>query len=171
MTEASSTVEAAAESFGPAVVQEARRVVLAERIRDSEDVIRAEFALLRHMEPNPRQIKRFDNAFRLQLYVAVEDPDCQLEFTLEQLVALGKWVLMSLRWPELTEDIGQEPQLLATLEAEANEKGSAANAELERLMPDYQRWFENRQVAELLKAAEGEPRVTQLEPGSFLRCA
>ena len=37
---------------------------------DAPDVAAAEFEVLRYLPPNPRQIKRFDNAFRLQLHVA-----------------------------------------------------------------------------------------------------
>ena len=152
---------------------EAQRRVRAEMIRDSPDVAEAEFELLRHLDRNPRQVKRFDNAFRLQLYVANEDPDCRLSFSVDELIALGKWVALRLRWPELAEAIDDEPDLLGALEATANgSHASVMPGELTRLQRVYARWFVDREVLSLLRDAGDRGaarRVTSLEPGAFLR--
>ena len=123
---------------------------------------------------NPRQIKRFDNAFRLQLYVANQDRDCELDFTLDELVALGRWVALRLRWPELAKALDDEPALLGVLEANANEIAPQADLdEIARLQKRYKRWFEDREILEFLNDVHlGEARrVSTLEPGSFLHVA
>ena len=81
---------------------------------DSDHVRDAEFGGLEYLDLNPRQVKRFDNAYRLQLHVASTASD--LEFRPEQLAAMAKWVAIRLRWPELAEDLDREPGLLAELE-------------------------------------------------------
>ncbi|MCH7841030.1 MAG: TolC family protein, partial [Planctomycetes bacterium] len=53
------------------------------------------------LERNPRQVKRFDNAFRLQLHVASNARGTGLSFDVDQLIAVGKWVAIKIRWPEL----------------------------------------------------------------------
>jgi hypothetical protein len=73
----------------------ARRIVFG--TSDSKDVRSAEEELLPLLEGNPRQIKRFDNAFRLQLMMALAAGTPGLSFTLDQLVALGRWVAIRLR--------------------------------------------------------------------------
>lgn len=69
--DAATEIEEAAPS--EEVVREAVKRERAARIRDSGEVIAAEFSALKYLERNPRQIKRFHNAFRLQLYVANAD--------------------------------------------------------------------------------------------------
>jgi len=158
-----------------AAAQAAERRMRALLIGDSPDVVTAEFEVLRSLDRNPRQIKRFDNAFRLQLYVANEDPECRLDFSLDQLVALGKWVALRLRWPELAEALDDEPALIEALEASANDDGSSLSAVRHRALEQrYSRWFSDPVVSRFLrdveKGAEAR-RLARLEPGSFLRVA
>lgn len=87
---------------------------------DSHDVAKAEFEVLSCLERNPRQIKRFDNAFRLQLHVACSTPGTGLDFSLDELIALGKWVALRLRWPHLAKALDADPRLLEQLERHAN---------------------------------------------------
>lgn len=157
-----------------AAEEEGRRRVRAERIDDSRDVVKAEFELLGYLGRNPRLIKRFDNAFRLQLYVANRDPDCELDFSLGQLIALGKWVGLRLRWPHLAEVLDDEPALIELLERTANGQGkpeSISTGEEIRLREAYESWFVNREVTEFLRdRADGtRSRVSALRPGSFLQ--
>lgn len=138
----------------------------------SPEVARAEFELLPVLGSNPREIKRFDNAFRLQLYVANEDPECKLRFSAPELATLGRWVALRLRWPEFARAIDDEPNLLAALEGSANKTDPAIPAnELDRLRQTYGRWFKAADLLAFL--ADGEDResrrVSSLEPGSFLR--
>jgi KAP-like P-loop domain-containing protein len=109
------------DALTPAAVDEAMRQARAERFNaDSEDVAAAEFELLEHLPRNPRDVKRFDNAFRLQLHVANGTPGCRLSFAPPQLFALGKWVALRLRWPDLARQFDARPELIAAVETEAN---------------------------------------------------
>lgn len=151
-----------------------RRRVLAERIQDSPDVAGAEFELLGRLGRNPRQIKRFDNAFRLQLYVANQEDDCELDFSPDQLVALGKWVALRLRWPRLADVLDAEPAMIGVLEGRANGEGAPASVtdlEISRLKDRHERWFEDREVRSFLHEPDGDARrrVASLTPRSFLR--
>jgi len=87
---------------------------------DSRAVQEARREVARYLNPNPREVKRFDNAFRLQLQVANRTPGCTLEFNLDDLVALGKWVVLRLRWPGLAERLDSDPRLLNALENRFN---------------------------------------------------
>jgi hypothetical protein len=65
-------------------------------------------------------VKRFHNAFRLQLYVASEDERVRFDFSDAELEVLARWVAMRLRWPRLGDDIVRNPELLRNMEASAN---------------------------------------------------
>lgn len=167
-----SIVERSAESdVGPVDEQAVlRRQERAASFQSSPSVAKAEFELLGMLGFNPREIKRFDNAFRLQLHVANQDPDCKLRFSFEELVTLGRWVALRLRWPEFAKAIDDEPNLLSAVEHVANGTPSDLPAdELDRLRQAYDRWFRAPGLRAFL-ADEGEwRRVSSLEPGSFLR--
>jgi tetratricopeptide (TPR) repeat protein len=111
---------AVADGLDHRAVEEAARRERAERIEDSPEVAKAELEALDYLPRNPRQVKRFHNAFRLQLYVANEDPRISFEFTADQLIALARWVALRLRWPDLGDAITRYPDLLVKLEALAN---------------------------------------------------
>jgi hypothetical protein len=149
-----------------------KRQERAASFQSSPLVAKAEFELLRMLGSNPREIKRFDNAFRLQLHVANQDPDCKLRFSFDELVTLGRWVALRLRWPEFAKAIDDEPNLLGAVEDAANESRSELPAdELDRLRQVYGRWFSSQELLSfLVDEEEGESRrVSSLEPGSFLR--
>jgi hypothetical protein len=74
------------------------------------------------LEPNPRQRKRFNNAFRLQFYLAQD-----LSLGRDQYAALAKLVAIRLRWPRLAHALDEDhPYLLKALERRAN-AGSQVN--------------------------------------------
>ncbi len=152
-------------------VAEAVRRQRARRIRDSKEVIAAEFAGLQCLDRNPRQVKRFHNAFRLQLYVANADPRLQFDFTGDQLIALSRWVALRVRWPGLAQDIDQEPRLLALLEVTANgERTTEINREIDPLRGRY-RWFDHAPVLEALTEPEASRRINALPFQDFLQVA
>jgi hypothetical protein len=137
---------------------------------DSPDVRDAERLLLKRLEWNPRQVKRFDNAFRLQIYVASHTSERSLHFSREELVALAKWIALRIRWPRLAEDMdrerGPDPErnLLKALEDSANGR----EVRLDQALKDhYQRWFEEAQVKEILQI-EPEKRIATLRWDSFV---
>jgi KAP family P-loop domain len=148
------------------------RRLRASLLQNTPEVADAEFKLLRTLGSNPREIKRFDNAFRLQLYVAIEDPECRLEFSPEEFVTLGRWVALRLRWPGFAKAIDDRPELLLALEATANDSEIAIPAnELDDLRETYGRWFGSADLLAFLvdEEAPQSRRVSTLEPGSFLR--
>jgi hypothetical protein len=128
---------------------------------DSEDVVAAEFALLEHLPRNPRDLKRFDNAFRLQLHVANGTPGCGLDFTRDELFALGKWVVLRLRWPALARTIDEDPALAGELERHVND-GQALPAAVEDLGLD-------EDARHLLTTSDRKRRLDALPLSTFLR--
>ncbi len=135
---------------------------------DSDHVKEAQFAALKFLDRNPRQVKRFDNAFRLQLHVA--STTSSLDFRPEELTSLAKWVAIRLRWPQLAEDLDRESGLLEALEGFAYEING--NSPPQDLLDRYETWFESRDLMYVLANQDkqsGHP--ARLPFGSFLRVA
>jgi hypothetical protein len=128
---------------------------------DSEDVREAEREIVPHLRRNPRDIKRFDNAFRLQLHVANGTPGCDLDFDLDDLVALGKWVALRLRWPDLADAIDRDSGLLERLEAAGTDGGPLERADAA--------WIKDDELAALLRDPQPRRRVARLGTQTFLR--
>jgi hypothetical protein len=130
------------------------------------------------LERNPRQVKRFNNAFRLQL--ALASGAFQVTFTRDQLGALARWVAIRLRWGALAHAMDDDPQLLGALEREANgrrevSRVSAADAlRLRKRTPD---WFNEKKfpdLPELRKALRVDRKaqaISQLPFEAFLQIA
>lgn len=158
-------------------LDEAVRHVRSERFTsDSEDVREAELEILNFLDRNPRQVKRFDNAFRLQLRVASETPGSELKFDKAQLFALGKWVAIRLRWPRLAADADYVHKmlgldLLRALEAHANNPRSKLSLEMHKALESYKQWYEVPLLSEVLKEAKKNRRLASLPMDSFLRVA
>ena len=148
----------------------ARRIVFGDS--DSKDVRTAEEVLLHLLEGNPRQIKRFDNAFRLQLMMALAAGDAGLSFTLDQLIALGRWVAIRLRWPALATALDEEPEaLLAELEAQANGVTLSDDEATKRIVAEWSRWFEEPDVTEALQEPNSDRRMAKIPFEAFLPVA
>lgn len=126
--------------------------------------------LTEFMDPNPRALKRFVNAYRLQLHVAnlmhLED----IDLGPGQLVAFAKWVLMRLQWPELAAEFDRdEDEFLKALEVQARQKprrGRVANSEPAQPL---QRWLSDHRVKALLQYGDDSTRVALLPVDSLLR--
>lgn len=163
----SAAAEVAAGAIPAPVVAAAKHRERARRIKDSPAVVAAEFAALRFLEPNPRQVKRFHNAFRLQLYVASEDDRVTFDFSDDQLVALARWVALRLRWPGLADAIAREPELLAALEAAAND--DLADAGTAELKQRHAGWLANRATIALVREQLPARRLSALRLDAFVR--
>lgn len=164
--------DVATTSIPTGAVRAAKRRERAQRIKDSPDVVAAEFAALPFLEPNPRQVKRFHNAFRLQLYVASEDDRVTFDFSLDQLLALARWVALRLRWPRLADDIAREPALLTLLECEANdERAELAEDTLMDLRERHGAWLAHGHVLALMREPNGRRRLSALRLDAFVRVA
>jgi hypothetical protein len=109
------------------------------------------------LERNPRQVKRFNNAFLLQLAVAARSED--VTFSAGQLAALARWVAIRLRWAELARDMDDEPLLLWALEQEGQGATLSKNA-ADQLAEQRRRtpvWFDSATFPDrsaLLRALE-----------------
>jgi Cdc6-like AAA superfamily ATPase len=89
---------------------------------DSEHIKNVALMVAPAFDFNPRQVKRFINVFRLQVFIAsdtglfdevTEAETREPNLTLEQL---GKFTALVLRWPLLMADLEQNPSLLKQLE-------------------------------------------------------
>ena len=147
--------------IAPAALDQAVRQARAVRFNaDSEDVANAEYELLAHLPRNPRDVKRFDNAFRLQLHVANGTPGCRLTFSRDELLALGKWVTLRMRWPEVARQFDADVSLIAKVETEANDGAAATGFE----------WPAEREaLRDLLRESDPARRPAQLPFPTFLR--
>jgi hypothetical protein len=154
-------------------LEEAARRARARRFSvDSPDVAAAEFDVLQCLTPNPRQIKRFDNAFRLQLHVANSAGVPGLTFNRHQLVALGKWVALRLRWPDFAKAIDDDEGLLPALESSinsSNDESSKSSEGLAALQAKYQLWFSDGQIEVFLTEPEPQRLISSLPLLSLAR--
>jgi hypothetical protein len=150
------------------VADRAEQIVRGERFTaDSDDVRGAEFEALEFLERNPRQLKRFDNPFRLQRHVANGSPNAARDFRRDQLVALAKWVAIRLRWPRLADDLDGDDGLLGALENSANgvePVGSEMGAA-------YRRWASDADIRSILEDENPDRRLASLPLDTFLRVA
>ena len=97
---------------------------------DSPEIESALEAGIECLDRNPRQVKRYVNAFRLQLHVAWSSGD--VTFRPDQLLSLAKWVAVRLRWPGLAQLLDDDPDLLLALEHAANPKRVLTTADTAR---------------------------------------
>lgn len=142
VAEAAQRVAADFDDVARAALDEAVKSLRAPLLHsDSPDVAAAEFETLQYLDRNPRQVKRFDNAFRLQLHVASSAAGASLAMSKDQLVAFGKWVALQLRWPDLADEFERKPALLPALEELANGDGTGEDEKAARAL---QAWFERR---------------------------
>lgn len=146
------------------LMREARASLLS---ATSTDVRQAEIAALRPLSLTPRAIKRFDNAFRLQLQVANGTPGSQLDYSRQALVALAKWVALRMFFPRLCRLIDREPGLLGELEDLANDAdGLDLARRLHELCPDAPPEVTAEATA-LLRAEMPQAAITRLRLDTF----
>jgi hypothetical protein len=118
----------------------ARREI-AKIVVDSPEFRAAETEILKLVPPNPRQVKRFDTAFRLQLTVL--GPFGHKDFSQDSLIAIGKVVALRLWWPGMAIRMDEEPGLVSQLENHAN--GAVA------VPPPINPWLANPRADKLQK--------------------
>lgn len=105
----------------------------------SPDVIEAERRVLAALRLTPRAVKRFDNTFRLQLQVAANTTGSELDYRLDDLVALAKWTALRMFHPQASAAVSSRVGLWDELESLAlagdDEGFRAAVAELGERQP------------------------------------
>lgn len=130
------------------------------------------------LELNPRQFKRFNNAFRLQLNLAARSGG--VTFSADQLGGLARLVAIRMRWSLLAHAFDEYPSLLAALEREANGRRfiariSAAEAAAQRKATPM--WFDATTFSELpallevLRVDHAAQAISRLPFEAFVRIA
>lgn len=145
-----------------AAAEESKRRALRIESGVESDRLREVVMLVRKvLEYSPRRIKNFLNAFRLTLYIASSqglldvDENGVSEVTPEQL---GKFLAVTLRYPDLRTDLIHDPNFLATLEGLATGELSSESPATEELDSESislqaemeQRWGGRPGIIELL---------------------
>jgi hypothetical protein len=130
------------------------------------------------LEPNPRQRKRYNNAFRLQLNLASRSSG--VTFSPDELNALARWVAIRLRWGRLAQAMDENPALLRALERTANGRRQIVDidamtaAEQRRRTPE---WFDESSFADLpdllkvLRVQAPKQAISKLPFNAFVRVA
>ena len=103
---------------------------------------------------------------------ALAATDQGLSFTLDQLVALGRWVAIRLRWPALATALDEEPKLLRNLEARANSAALPNDAPTKKLLEEWHRWFEEEPaLTNTLREPNVDRRMARIPFEAFLPVA
>jgi hypothetical protein len=174
--------EEAASDVEREAIAEAERRRRERAFADSPLITEAELEVVRFLEPNPRRLKQFDNAYRLQLYVANRTPIAELRFDLDQLVALAKWIALRLGWPDVARAIDADQTLLARIEQAANapqakkdktaptipKETAAEDGEGASECDEVELWLRDIRLRALLREERTERRLAQLPLASFL---
>ena len=157
-----------------AALEAARQRLLQDALQRSEAVWPIFTAGLEHLERNPRQVTRYHNALRLQLYLATTTSTIQ--FRPEQLNAMARWVAIRMRWPALADAMDTDTQLLAALERTVNPRLRIAGPEMATDGADGRAmWlnpaiFPERQALEdALKISRAAQSISRLPFEAFLR--
>jgi GH25 family lysozyme M1 (1,4-beta-N-acetylmuramidase) len=117
-----------------AAAQEARQQVFAISFDDSDEVEQAVQKVAPYFEFNPRKIKRFINYYRLQALIAkrlnlLDDKTIHLDL-------LATWLLITMRWPGVLEELSDNEELIGQLK-------------------------QAHEVCQYLKQADRDPKVIQ----------
>ncbi len=136
---------------------------------DSVEFQEAERFAIAHLDRNPRDVKRFDNAFRLQLHVAANTPGCELTFDRNELIALAKWVVIRLRWPDFAAATDADIDLIERLETAINTGDTSVEMGLSGLREADLAWARIPAIRALLRDDRRGARIGHLHERTFLR--
>jgi hypothetical protein len=104
--------------------------------------------------------------------MALAATDQGLSFTLDQLIALGRWVAIRLRWPALATALDEEPDLLHELEAQANGAAPSDDDATKRIVAEWSRWFQKEpDVTKALLETNSDRRMAKIPFEAFLPVA
>jgi len=157
-TDAFAEASSRARAEWDAALREAARRSRAKRLNaDDPKVWQAEQDAVPVLAGNPRQVKRFDNAYRLQLHVALNS-ERPPQFTPAQLAVMAKWVAIRLRWPSLATAMDANPELVEALEKHANGKSAAVPNEWKA----FEEWFTMPELSKILTERSRTRRLTSL---------
>jgi hypothetical protein len=150
-------------------LREASQAFLAEAAApdatDSDQVWDALLVGLKCLDANPRQIKRYNNAFRLQLNVAARSE--RVTFSAEQLSALARYVAIRLRWPNVGAWLDDDFSRLSALETMA--ESSKPNWPVDGLELDAV--ADSDDLLSVVQSTNGQMRISALPFDDFLAIA
>jgi hypothetical protein len=135
------------EDASPAA-REVLRETAIERLSDESVQSATEHSLERFaslLEPNPRAMKRFVNAFGLARVVLT------LEDVLVPFDVLALWTILATRWPMLADRLREHPE---EIELVGKEAGDAPE--------DVRALLASREVAEVVRFPDGGPLTREL---------
>lgn len=137
------------DAYNAAVAQRVSRLLTVE----SPDVRAAIEFGVDLLERRPRDIKRFVNAFRLQ--VLISNRTVAYQATRATLHQIAKWTALHMRWPLLAEEVKRQPGFLAELEKRAGKSKSRR-----RIPKDWsERAKELAATEELMAILTKEPKL------------
>ena len=108
------------------VIQEAARQIKVRSFDDNDEVRQTVKEAVSYLDYNPRKIKRYINLYRLQALVAHRRHVLEKSVSLD---ILGKWILISLRWPEFFDECIEHHGLPASFVASASKLNAASGME------------------------------------------
>ncbi|WP_054493079.1 P-loop NTPase fold protein [Ardenticatena maritima] len=132
-------VEEIAQELFPNEPEEIRRRAVEyveERWHESADIRHAIHRALEHLEPNPRQAKRFVNIFRLQTMLAKEVGCLSRVPTDAELDALAAAIVIQMRWPHLARQALTNPEAFGKLH-EAVQNGNEQQTDVPETLRSY----------------------------------
>jgi len=144
-----------------AIRRERRKKVEVRSRADSDEVKQLVMLVASALDWNPRRIKQFMNDFRLQAYIASdlglldlvetdEEVAASAKITLEQL---GKFVAMTLTWPDLVMDLIGFPGLLTAIYKIEPDGSQAIGEDLREPQRNLvKRWSQQSALIDLLLA-------------------
>lgn len=110
------------------------------------------------LDDNPRRVKQFVNIFRLRAFISLEtglldtDEKGNVNLTLQQL---GKFIAISMRWPDFISDLEKYPLLLQRIELKKMELDGGndlGRMDEYKMIPSdvVDRWVKEKKLLELL---------------------
>ena len=157
---AAEAVQTARPDIKAELVEKAKQEVFAKTFDDSEDVKHAIQEAALYLGYNPRKIKRFINAFRLQALIANRRGLMQTGTI--QLLLLAKWITIVTRWPDLVEAMLIDQNFLKSLkeaylaleELAQSNVTYLASAKGKKLQAKYDRDLANPHIKRLIEARD-----------------
>jgi hypothetical protein len=115
-------------SVGSGLIEDLVRERVQRRLIDDSEIMKeAQAEVMNYVEPFPRHAKRILNRLRLLIFIAHERRMFGGEPPLSPR-HIGKWVVLSERWPELAQSLSVRPELMTRLEQEAQYDAAISSA-------------------------------------------
>jgi hypothetical protein len=139
--EAIDAVQKARPEASQEVIKEARMRRNAEKLfENSDDVRHSIYGAVPYLGSNPRKIKRFINLFRLMALIA--NRRGLLDRKIIRLDSLAKWVVITMRWPQMIEILASDQDFVHNLRTRASPKDPYISRIIEKSAIDAKDFLE-----------------------------